>query len=263
MNYRGVVFFDYDGTLSDEKAGIFAPTEASCRAIRALSDNGYLAVLATGRAKCYVPQTNAAFDGYVTTNGAYAEIRGQKIHEEFLNRAQLLQLVDAMDALGMYYSLENQDACYAKDMDYPAFRRMLDNFKIPLDIFHPLSELREMNTSKLLMVYDAEWKFEQLSEQFRGIFGIYKHRFSQSADINAAGMTKAVGAEAIIRRFDIPIEHTYAIGDGSNDYDILKLVGHGVVMEKHAACLDEIAELVTADVGDEGVYQALKTYHLI
>lgn len=263
MKYQGVVFFDYDGTLADEKAGIFAPTERSCAALQALSANGYLAVLATGRAKCYVPQTDAVFDGYVTTNGAYAEIQGQKIYEKFLDGAQLQQFIQAMDALGLYYSLENQEACYAKDIAHPAFRQMLDNFKIPLDIFHPLSELPAPTVSKLLLTYDEEWKFEQLAAQFRGVFGIYKHRFNPSADVNAAGMTKAVGAEAIIRHFGFPIERTYAIGDGSNDYDILKLVGHGIAMEQHAACLDEVAEMVTADVGEEGVHAALKAYHLI
>ena len=263
MKYQGAVFFDYDGTLADEKAGIFAPTPQSCAALAALSANGYLAVLATGRAKCYVPRTDAVFDGYVTTNGAYAEIHGQKIYEEFLNKEDLRQFMQAMDALGLYYSLEDQDACYAKDRDQKEFRQMLDNFKIPLEIFHPLSEMRELNASKLLMAYQEEWQFEQLAEQFRDKFGIYKHRFNKSADVNAAGMTKAVGARAIIRHFGIPRENTYAIGDGANDYDILKLVGHGIAMEKHAACLDGVAELVTAGVAEEGIYRALKAYKLI
>ena len=59
---RGIVFFDFDGTLVDETARIYRPTAATKEALRQLKENGYLAVLATGRAKCYVPETGIAWE---------------------------------------------------------------------------------------------------------------------------------------------------------------------------------------------------------
>ena len=74
MDYRGIVFFDYDGTLADKKEGIYLPTKTTIEAIKRLRENKYLTVLATGRALCYVPDMGIDFGGYVTSNGAYAEI---------------------------------------------------------------------------------------------------------------------------------------------------------------------------------------------
>ena len=42
MEYKGIVFFDYDGTLTDENEKIFTPTEKTKKAIDALNENGYL-----------------------------------------------------------------------------------------------------------------------------------------------------------------------------------------------------------------------------
>lgn len=263
MKYQGIVFFDYDGTLADEKRGIFLPTPATRRSIEKLSENGYMTVLSTGRAKCYVPQTGIAFDGYVTSNGAYAEVDGEAVYEKHIRTEDLQALMQTMDEMGLTYSMERQDVCYGRDLQDKAFLHMLDNFKIPLSCFRPLSELGNRQVSKLLMVYRTEEQVQELTEKFRGVFELYKHRKNKSLDINQTGITKATGAAEIVRAFGIAREKVYAFGDGSNDYDILKLVGHGIAMREHEECLDAVCEMVTAGVEEEGIEKALLAYGLI
>ena len=38
MKYKGAVFFDYDGTLADDRCGIHLPTETTRKALKKLSD---------------------------------------------------------------------------------------------------------------------------------------------------------------------------------------------------------------------------------
>ena len=263
MKYKGAVFFDYDGTLADEKKGIFLPTQTTQKALAELSKNGYMTVLATGRAMCYVPETGIAFDGYVTTNGAYAEVDGKMIHEKFIDTAHLERLMQAMDEMGLAYSLERQHACYGNNLQDPDFLYMLDNFNIPRSVFYPLTEMPDRRASKLLMAYRTEEQVETLVKEFEGVFGLYKHRKNQSLDINQIGITKATGAAEILRVFEIPKERAYAFGDASNDYDMLKLVGHGVAMREHVECLDEVCEMVADGVENEGIAKALREYELI
>ena len=263
MTYQGVIFFDYDGTLADEKLGIYLPTQATRRAVEAASGKGYMTVLSTGRAKCYVPDTGISFDGYVTTNGAYAEAERKPVYEKYIEENDLARLMEAMDAMGLAYSLENQHICYASDLTDPDFLHMLDNFGIPLSVFRPLSEMPARKASKLLMAYREEAQFEKLSAAFSGVFSLYKHRKNKSVDINCTGITKATGAAEIIRKFGIPRESVYVFGDGSNDYDIMKLAGHGVAMRDHAACLDQVCEMVTGGVEEEGIAVALQKYGII
>ena len=64
-NYKGAVFFDVDGTLVDERLEIFKPTSKTIESIQKLKENGYLVGIATGRARCYVPDMGIDFDCYV------------------------------------------------------------------------------------------------------------------------------------------------------------------------------------------------------
>ena len=45
---KGLVLYDYDGTLVDERDEIYVPTQLTKAAISRLQDLGYLCVLATG-----------------------------------------------------------------------------------------------------------------------------------------------------------------------------------------------------------------------
>ena len=38
---KGLVFFDYDGTLVDERDGIYAPTTQTIESVSKLQKNGY------------------------------------------------------------------------------------------------------------------------------------------------------------------------------------------------------------------------------
>ena len=71
---KGLVLYDYDGTLVDERDAIYVPSNITKKTISRLQDMGYLCVLATGRALSYIPSgaKDLHLDGYVTCNGAYA-----------------------------------------------------------------------------------------------------------------------------------------------------------------------------------------------
>ena len=42
--FKGAVFFDYDGTLTDKDAGLFVPSPKTVEAINRLRKNGYAAM---------------------------------------------------------------------------------------------------------------------------------------------------------------------------------------------------------------------------
>jgi len=85
MKYKGAVFFDYDGTMADDRIGIHLPTETTKKALKSLSENGYMVVLNSGRSKAALMETGIDFDGYVLMNGAYAEVDGKCVFENAFN----------------------------------------------------------------------------------------------------------------------------------------------------------------------------------
>lgn len=263
MEYKGIVFFDYDGTLTDENEKIFTPTEKTKKSIDALNENGYLTVLATGRALCYVPESGLDFGGYVTSNGAYAEIKGKEIFQSYIPKDELESLIRTFDEADICYSLENQLKCYAKGLKEPLFRNMLEHFKLPVKAFEGLDKNNIPKASKINTVYRNIEQHYELKKKFEGKYKFDLHREYLSSDVQPVGVNKSVGARAITEYLKMPRENIYTFGDGTNDYDIFCFAGHAIAMEKHNVILDGVCEYVTSSVKNEGIFNGLKEYGLI
>ena len=48
-----------------------------------------------------------------------------------------------------------------------------------------------------------------------------------------------------------------------NDYEILKAAGTGIAMGNAVSELKEIADYVTADIEEDGIFKACRYFHLI
>lgn len=260
---KGVVFFDYDGTLADEKVRLFHPTEKSQEAARLLQQNGYLVGLATGRAKFYVPETGINFDCIVSSNGACAEVNGIEIFDDFIEEENVMALASFLEKLKMGYILESKAACYSSKTGSEQFSFMIQAFNLDISNFYPLKQIQGLKINKLLVAYDDVKKYEKLIEEFGDKFLITAHRSSPSADVARKGMNKAVGIQKVLEHLGLNLKDTYAFGDGENDVDMFKAVGCGVAMEDHSPVLDDVAKMVTDSVSNEGIYNGLKRLKLI
>lgn len=260
--YKGAVFFDYDGTLSDETEGIFSPTEKSLEAIKKLKENGYFVCLTTGRGKCYAPFDKADFDGFISSNGAYAEIDGEMVFKEPFAKELVLEAMKYLDENGMYYFIETQEQCYSDHIKSKPFTDMLENFAIDME-FLPCSEANIENIYKIVYIFTKQEQYENLKNDFKGKFDISTHRAYKSGDISVTGISKGTGIKNLIKILDIPYENTYAFGDGDNDIEMFKAVCHPVALKVCHPDLEKCAEYVTDTVKNEGVYKGLQHYGII
>lgn len=260
---KGIVFFDYDGTLVDESCKIFRPTKTTIESIDKLRDNGFAAILSTGRAKCYVPETGITWDGIIASNGAYAEINGETVYSNFVDDSLLDELMGRADELGYVYVLENQDWCYTNGMQNENFLNMLRRFDINRERFKPVSEAKKPCANKMFLTYESNDDYERIKKAFEGKFVLGAHRGSFSCDCDPVGNNKGIGVRRMIEYTGIAPENTYSFGDGPNDCGLLSSAGHGIAMGVHDKALDGICEKVTLTVAEEGVTAALKEYGLI
>ena len=262
--YKGAVFFDFDGTLVDEKADLFRPTEATKRSIELLKQNGYMTCLATGRARCYVPKLDFDFDCYVTSNGACAVVDGEFVIDDKIATADLLELKDYFEANGYGFVTENDEKCYFGPRHNEGFIRMMNNFNLDMSCFFEFpSDPRTVSANKLMFTYEGEENYKKLLERFGDKYNITRHRSNPSGDLVKKYITKAFGIKAVIEAYDLDLCDTYAFGDGENDFDMLSAVGNPVIMERHAKRLESLGAYVTASVVNEGVTQGLEHFGLI
>lgn len=263
MTYRGAVFFDYDGTITDEKAGVHLPTEKTLAAFEALRKNGYLVVLATGRAIPYARHVLGYFDGVVTSNGTFSMVRQEVVADHPIEAPLLRELVDALDGYGVFYGIDNPEVCYAKDKQAPCFAAWLHAFKIPAEAFVNLPSGPLPAGYKVSVVFENAGQLEAMRARFGGLFAFDMHRQALSGDITHRGFHKGVGVRDIITYFHVPEAETYAFGDGANDVGMLQAVRCGVAMQEHAEELLPHAAFVTKSVADEGIYEGLRQLGLL
>lgn len=259
--YKGAVFFDYDGTLTDENNHIYSPTAKTLYVLERLRGNGYATFLATGRMKPLTTMVSGKFTGLITSNGAYTEVDGRCINNRFIPHNLLSTAIEYMNRENIYYALETQSCAYTNGLANKHFIEVLDHFKLAKSLFKPLDREKIAEAYKIIITYESEAKVLEMQKAFKEVFSIKPHRFCLSADVNEKTISKAVGVEAVLKHLNIPKENSYAIGDGTNDSSMLECVGHGIAMGEHSAELEQYAEFITKSVKEDGIFHALSEHY--
>ncbi|WP_182112750.1 MULTISPECIES: HAD family hydrolase [unclassified Actinotalea] len=78
-------------------------------------------------------------------------------------------------------------------------------------------------------------------------------------DVAPQGVTKASALERVRTRLGVGPDRTLALGDGSNDVDMLRWAAHGVAMGHAEIPVQEAADAVTGTVEDEGAVPVLRS----
>ena len=74
---------------------------------------------------------------------------------------------------------------------------------------------------------------------------------------------KVVGIEKMLEHHGITKEEIIAFGDGENDLEMLAFAGVGVAMGNADEEVKEVADYVTTDIDDDGIWNACKHFNLI
>ena len=114
--YKGAVFFDYDGTLVDEVDHIKTVMPKTLEAIKRLQDNGYAALLCSGRTKRFLEADIEHFDGAVTCNGSYAEVDGEVLRDIYIEEDLLHEVIDKYFIRDTIIQMDTQDVTDRKSV---------------------------------------------------------------------------------------------------------------------------------------------------
>ncbi|MCQ9162567.1 MULTISPECIES: HAD family hydrolase [unclassified Arthrobacter] len=259
---RHLVALDVDGTLVDHDGTM---TAAVRDAATAVVDAGHEVVIATGRslgAMLPVVEQIGMVRGYgVCSNGGVtvrldpALDRGYEVVERvtFSPRAALTTLREKIP--GARFALEDGEGNFLstsrfQDASFGIEARGVD--------FNHLLDARAVR----VVVNSAEASTEDFSAAIAaaGLHGVaYAVGWSAWLDIAAYGVTKATALEKLRAGMGIDPGLTVAVGDGSNDIDMLRWAGRGVAMGQAAADVLAAANEVTDSVYDDGAAAVLRS----
>lgn len=257
-------FFDIDGTLISFKNRRIS--NLSKKAIRKLREKGIKVFIATGRALFQIDDLGD-FDGYITVNGSNCFInednRLKEIYRVSLDKDDLFSLVDYLDKDRFLCSVITSKDIFINYIDDDV-EKMYNENKFPTPDAVDFKSYIAKNYEEVLQlnIFVDENKEKYLIDNV--LKNSKSSRWNKSfADVNSKYGGKEVGIDKIIKYYGIDLSETIAFGDGGNDIGMIKLAGIGVAMGNANKEVKEIADYITDDVDNDGVYKALKHFNLI
>ena len=277
---KSIIFFDVDGTLVTGGPREQIP-DSAVRAIRSARAKGHLCYLCTGRsaAEIYPFILDVGFDGVIGAGGSYVQIGTEMLYHHVIGGESLRLLRDYFDSRGFDYYLESNEGLFGStglvprlermlygDWEHdPAARRRKEAGSDFIDQIRPIpASPGPYNKASFLENPEVPW--EEIERVFGERFTIIRHTVpafgENSGELTAPDSDKAYAIGRLIRHLGIPRENTYAFGDGMNDARMIRYVAHGIAMGNAKEGLKAIADEVTADAGQDGIYLAMKKHGL-
>ncbi len=255
-------FFDIDGTLCYENDGGLVIPDSTISAISQLRQRGYKVFVATGRPEMFIPGDilNYDHDGIICANGSVVKVKNEIIYEKRVPNSLLKQLFEFCEANNYVYMLEG-DKAYVKDRLDKVFQEFYGKVHFPEEMIKEGYDFDKNVTYNISIIGDVDES--KVQDFFGDEFLFAKQNFAKFIDIYYKDSTKADGMDRIISHLKLNDYETFAFGDGGNDKQMILRADYGIAMGNARDELKEIADYVTTDVSQDGIYNALKYYNLI
>lgn len=269
-----IVFLDIDGTLVDYEGNIPASAIAAVRKAR---KNKHKVYISTGRsrAEIYSEIWNIGFDGMIGGNGSYVESNGKVIMHQLISADQNRHIVDWLHERGLEFYLESNNGLFASEhfeergepvMKLYAARKGKDNADkitvrdaFPTMIFNEKLYRDDLNKVSFILenyqdYLDAKTEFPDLQTGTWGGVG----ETALFGDFGVKNITKAHAIDVLLKYLDIDKKDTIAIGDAKIDIPMLNYCHCGIAMGNGGQEIKDIADFITDDVNEDGIWNAFR-----
>lgn len=253
------VFFDVDGTLVSHKSK--SVPESAKNAMERLRKKGIKVFLATGRhihELKEMPTNGIEFDGYVILNGQIGlDEKQNMIFSHSFEKEDVEGLLAIFNQKEYPFALVNKDGHYMNYVN-KFVETALAGVSTPIPIIKDYDGEELYQATVFISPVDDETFSSKLPK------GCKMARWgSHGADIIAAEGGKAVGMKFFGEMLGILPEEMMAFGDAQNDMDMIAYAGIGIAMGNAEEELKQIADYITTDVDDCGVWNALQKFGML
>ncbi len=275
MNKKAI-FIDVDGTLVNYECEV---PKSAVDAIRKARENGHKVYMCTGRSKAEIPDFlwDIGLDGYMGGNGNYVEESGKVILHKLITAEQSKRIVDWLKSRNLEFYLESNNGLFASENFEEASKLVFEKYCATKGLeIKPASELLhgivfggdlyrdDLNkVSFILSSYqdhlDSAKEFPDLEAHTWGGQG----EVALFGDLGVKGITKAAAVDTILDYIGFSIEDTFAFGDAKIDIPMLEHCKVGVAMGNGGDEIKEMADYITDDVDNDGLYKAFEHFGLI
>ena len=250
---------DMDGTLLDEHSQVPAETYDL---ILALRERGVRFAASSGRRYDRLCEFFAPIKDrmdFVASNGAQVYAEGKLVDREVYSHLAIKRLARTVGMFeNLHLALFDRTKSYLLD-DESKFVREVDK---DLPNAERIWELPGADVSIIKAsvfcgdgaVMDYAYVLErELGDEF-----VFAPSGSAWIDAMQRGVSKASGIQQLMDHYGIAADEVMAFGDSMNDYEIIRLVGHGCAMVNGRPALRAVADRVVGCNRDHAVQAELR-----
>lgn len=264
MKFKAIVC-DLDGTLLNENHKI---SERTKKVIKKLKDKGMKIFIATGRhyLDAVVYKEQLGLDSYlITSNGAVIhDEKNKEIYRKELTQSMIDKLmnIERFDSTKRHIYTPNNWYVEEGREEYVIFHKE-SGFLYEIRDFSKIDE----NVIKFFFVEQNEKRLFELEDTVSKIIGkegTVTLSSRECLEIMAPLVSKGEAIKYVMEKLSIDLSEVIGFGDGLNDFEMLSIVGDGVLMGN---CLERLREKlpknnVTKRNTEEGVAEYLENKFL-
>ncbi|MEG3267024.1 HAD family hydrolase [Streptococcus suis] len=278
---RKIIFLDVDGTLVDYHNRI---PESAIRAIRQARENGHLVYVCTGRSRAEMqPELwEIGLDGMIGGNGSYIEHQGQVIMHQLLSEEDSRAIVDWLHERGLEFYLESNNGLFASENFRERARETLRIYSMNKgktaeevatqeveDVMHGMifdGQLYRNDLNKVSFVLDSYQDHLDSKQAFPQLVANTWGGRGESAlfgDLGVKDIDKAHAISVLLDHLGASQADSIAFGDAKIDISMLDYCAVGVAMGNGGAEILAMADMITDDVEEDGLYNAFEKLGLL
>lgn len=283
MSQKSIIFLDIDGTLVNTDANPEFIPESAIKAVYQARQNGHQVYLCTGRSKAEIYDyiTAVGFDGVIGAAGGFIEVHGKEIFHETIKPESAVIVSQYFNDKGIDFYLESNSGLYASKNLIPHLEWIIYG-----DVEHdPAAKERKKQGSHFInaLIQDSQMPTEDINKicfletngsKYQDIYDAFHDEFymvrctvpsfgDESGEMSVPGINKSTSIRILLEHLKGDIANTYAIGDGMNDAEMLDCVNTGIAMGNAKEGLKAIADYITTNLMEDGIYNAFKHFGLI
>lgn len=276
-----VIFLDVDGTLVDYDNTI---PESAVTAIRQARQNGHKVYVCTGRSRAEMQSEiwDIGIDGMIGGNGSYVEDQGQVIMHQLISKEDTKHIVDWLHSRGLEFYLESNNGLFASENFRDAARPVLREYSLRKgktqeevkdqeaeDALHGLvygGELYRDDLNKVSFILSDYQDHLDSIEEFPNLEAHTWGGRGETAlfgDLGVKGINKAHAIDVLLNHLGVDRQDTIAFGDAKIDIPMLDYCQIGISMGNGGPEILAMADMVTDDVAEDGLYNAFAKLGLL
>ena len=255
MNDQKMFCFVYDNTVFSHVQKRIP--ERTLKALHALKKQGDLVVMSTGRdlfdpsSAGYAGQIGA--DAVVHCNGLKITVGDEIFYEHFFDEVLLENAFEYAEEHKIILGAVTPDAVY-----FTHDETLRDNEYFKYGLGRDFRPFRDVYGQKVhaLCFLGEEPQIRQLADACPGIH-YYMFAGGSGADVLDVDISKADGIEQLLKHYGMQWKEVVAFGDSTNDIEMLRRAGVGVAMGNATERVKKAADVVTGDIEQDGLADAV------